>query len=139
MVEAQMPIDNYGQAIALKNKLEAALPFRVRPGKQLLKAMNDEPISPTTWLEVDTVLYFGDEGGIMLNLIPSGDSAKSVYSTSLTHVIFDPEHELAAEVQAYQRERTRKLMLQNQGGFAAELLAQKASRKRKPKGKGFGK
>lgn len=134
-----MQIDDYGQAIALKNKLEAALPFRVRPGKQLLKAMRDEPISTTTWLEVDTVLYLGDEGGIMLNLIPSGDSSKAVYSTSLTHVMFDPEHELAAAVQAYQRARTRKLMLQNQKGFAAELLAQQPAQKRKTKRKGFGK
>ena len=51
-----MQIDDYGQAIALKNKLEAALPFRIRPGKQL-KAMKDEPVSATTWMEVDSVMY----------------------------------------------------------------------------------
>jgi hypothetical protein len=134
-----MQIDDYGQAIALKNKLEAALPFRIRPGKQVLKAMKDEPVSATTWMEVDSVMYTGDEGGILLNLVPSGDSSKVVYSTSLTHVVFDPEHELAAEVQAYQRERTRRLMLQNRGGFAAELLAQRPARRRKTKRKGFGK
>ena len=133
-----MQIDDYGQAIALKNKLEAALPFRIRPGKQLLKAMKDEPTSATTWLDVDSVMYAGDEGGILLNLVPSGDSSKSVYSTSLTHVVFDPTHELAAEVQAYQRERTRRLMMQDRGGFAAELLAQRPSPKRKTKRKGFG-
>jgi hypothetical protein len=133
-----MQIDDYGQAIALKNKLEAALPFRVRPGKQLLKAMKDEPVSATAWLEVDTVLYLGDEGGIMLNLIPSGDSSKAVYSTSLTRVMFDPEHELVAEVQAYQRERIRRLMMQDRGGFAAELLAKRPSQKRRAKGKGKG-
>ena len=134
-----MQIDDYGQAIALKNKLEAALPFQIRPGQQLLKAMKDEPISATTWLDVDSVMYAGDEGGILLNLIPSGDSSKSVYSTSLTHVVFDPRHELAAEVQAYQRERTRRLMMQDRGGFAAELLAQRPSQRRKTKRKGFGK
>jgi hypothetical protein len=133
-----MQIDDYGQAIALKNKLEAALPFRIRPGKQLLKAMKDEPVSPTTWIDVDSVMYAGDEGGIMLNLVPSGDSSKAVYSASLTHVVFDPEHELAAAVQAYQQTRTRRLMIQDRGGFAAEVLAQRPSPKRKTKRKGFG-
>ncbi|MFZ4677864.1 MAG: hypothetical protein ACOYM4_19600 [Nodosilinea sp.] len=133
-----MQIDDYGRAIALKKKLEAALPFRVRPGKQLMKAIEEKWVTPATWLEVDMVMYAGDEGGIILNLLPSGDKAKTVYSTSLTHVVFDREHELAGEVLEYQRQRTRKLMLQNQRGFAAELLAKESLGKRKPKGKGFG-
>ena len=132
-----MQIDNYGQAIALKEKLEAALPFRVRPGKQLMKAIEDKSITPMTWLEVDTVMYLGDEGGIMLNL-QLGGKGEVVYSTSLTHAVFDPEHELASEVREYQRQRTRKLMLQNQRSFAAELLAKESLGKRKPKKKGFG-
>jgi predicted nucleic acid-binding Zn ribbon protein len=53
-------------------------------------------------------------------------------------VVFDREHELAGEVLEYQRQRTRRLMLQNQRGFAAELLAKESLGKRKPKGKGFG-
>jgi len=133
-----MQIDDYRQAIALKNKLEAALPLRVRPGKQLMKAIEDKSITPATWLNVDTVMYLGDEGGIMVNLLPSGDRTKTVYSTSLTHVVFDPEHELAAEVLEYQRQRTRRLMLQNRRGFAAELLEKESLGKRKPKRKGFG-
>ncbi len=133
-----MQIDDYGQAIALKEKLEAALPFRVRPGKQLMKAIEDKSITPMTWLEVDMVMYLGDEGGIMLNLLPSGDKTKAVYSTSLTHVVFDSEHELVGEVREYQRQRTRKLMLQNQRGFAAEMLARDMLPKKKPRGKGFG-
>ena len=112
-----MQIDDYGQAIALTNKLKAAMPFRVRPGKQLLEAMKDESVSATTWMEVDSVMYAGDEGGIVLNLVPSGASSKAVYSTSFPHVVFNPEHELAAEMQAYQRERTRRLMMQDRGGL----------------------
>lgn len=133
-----MQIDDYGQAIALKNKLEKALPFRVRPGKRLMKAIKEKWVTPATWLEVDSVMYAGDEGGIMLNLLPSGDKTEAVYSVSLTHIVFDPEHELAAAVQEYQRQRTRKLMLQNQKCFAAELSAKELLGKRKPKRKGFG-
>ncbi|MGB7415351.1 MAG: hypothetical protein WA902_14185, partial [Thermosynechococcaceae cyanobacterium] len=80
-----MPIDDYRDAIALKEKLEAALPLRVRPGKQLLKAMVDEPVDAKTWLTVDSVMYLWDEGGIMMNLQTDG---KKVYSTSLTHIVF---------------------------------------------------
>lgn len=133
-----MQIDDYGQAIALKNKLEAALPFRVRPGKQILKVVEDKSITAATWLDVDKVMYAGDEGGIMVNLRPARDDAEQVYSVSLTHVVFDPEHELAEEVKTYQRQRTHQLMVQNQRGFAAELLMQQQRKKRKSKRKGFG-
>ena len=132
-----MQIDNYEQAIALTEKLKAALPCRVRPGKQLLQAIKDKTISATTWLEVDSVMYSGDMGGIMVNLQPGNDPKGEVYSTSLTHVVVDPEHELAAEIQAYQKQRIRRLKLQDRGGFAAELASRKKSRKRKS-GKGFG-
>lgn len=133
-----MQIDDYGQAIALKNKLEAALPFRVRPGKQILKVVEDKSITAATWLDVDKVMYAGDEGGIMVNLRPARDDAEQVYSVSLTHVVFDPEHALAEEVKTYQRQRTHQLMVQNQRGFAAELLMQQQRKKRKSKRKGFG-
>ncbi len=132
-----MQIDDYGQAIALRNKLEAALPFRIQPGKQLLKVVEDKSTTAATWLDVDRVMYAGDEGGIMVNLLPAGDHAEQAYVTSLTHVVFDPEHELAEEVKAYQQQRTRQLTLQNQGGFAAELLMQQQRKKRKSKRKGF--
>jgi hypothetical protein len=131
-----MEIDDYGRAIALTNELKAALPFRVQPGRQLLKAMEGEDVSLTTWLEVDTVAYSGDMGGIMINLLPSGDRTAQVYSVSLTHVVFDPEHELAAEVRAYQRQRTRRLALQDRGGFAAELSTKTKAKKRRSR-KGF--
>ena len=131
-----MEIDDYGRAIALTNQLKAALPFRVRPGKQLLKAMEGEKVSPSTWLEVETVMYSGDMGGIMVSLLSGDDRTAEAYSVSLTHVVFDPEHELADEVRAYQRQRTRRLAMQDRGGFAAEMLAQKPP-KRKPKRKGF--
>lgn len=133
-----MQIDDYGQAIALTNKLKEALPFWVRPGKQLLTAIKDKTVTAKTRLEVGSVMYSGDTGGIVVNLQPSGVETGEVYAASLTHVVFDPEHPLAAEVKAYQRQRVRRLMLQDQGGFAAELLTQNRSKRRKSH-KGFGK
>ncbi len=65
-------------------------------------------------------------------------NTKERYVVSITHLIIDPNHSLASEVQAYQRQRTRKLMLQNQAGFASEMLAEKPAERRK-RGWGFGK
>lgn len=133
-----MQIDNYEQATALTKKLEAAVPFRVRPNKQFLKMMDErETVEIANWLEVDRVMYSGDMGGIMVSLQPGGESSSQVYSTSLTHMTFDPDHALAAEVKAYQRQRVRRLKLQDRGGFAAELLSQTLGKKRKSR-KGFG-
>lgn len=56
---------------------------------------------------------------------------------SITHLKIDPTHPLAAEVQAYQRQRIRKLMLQDSRGFTAELMTIEP-RKSKKRSKGFG-
>lgn len=131
-----MQIDNYQQAIALTEQLKAALPFRVRPGKQLLIAMKHEPVSAQTWLEVDHVMYAGDEGGIAVHLVPLEGKLKQEYVVSLTHVVIDPAHELAAAVKDYQQQKIYKLVLANSTGFAAELLRKKQLKKRKSR-KGF--
>ena len=68
-----MPIDDYEKAIALKDKLEASLPIKVRPGKQLLKLMRDrgQPLSADQELLIDAVYYIGDEGGISCKVADS--------------------------------------------------------------------
>ncbi len=131
-----MPIDNYQMAIALTERLKVAVPFRVRPGKQLLTAMKDEPVSRQTWLEVDHVMYSGDEGGILVHLVPTEGKLQQEYVVSLTHVVIDPEHEWAVAVQEYQQQRTYQLALEHRAGFSAELLSQTQTRKRRGK-KGF--
>lgn len=136
-----MQIDNYLEAQVLTERLEATTPFRVQAGKELLKTMRDrgESVNAHTWLTVDLVKYSGDIGGINCGLEPLPDQAeKQRYVVSLTHLKIDPEHPLASEVQAYQRKRIQRLMLQNQGGFAAELLAQRNSMQKKKSKKGFG-
>lgn len=132
-----MQIDNYQEAQALTERLEATV---LRAGKELLKTMRDrgEPVSANTWLTVNLVKYSGDIGGINCGLEPSPEQTEQRYVVSLTHLEIDPQHPLASEVKAYQRQRIQRLMLQNQGGFAAELLAeQRNTQKKKPK-KGFG-
>lgn len=136
-----MQIDDYQAAQALTERLEATIPFQVRAGKELLKTMRDRggSVNAKTPLTVDLVKYSGDIGGINCGLEPlPGQIEKQRYVVSLTHLEIDPQHPLASEVKAYQRQRIQRLMLQNQGGFAAELLARKSkTQKKKPK-KGFG-
>lgn len=134
-----MQIDNYAQAQALTKKLEASLPMKVRPGKPLLKMMQDQgkAISADQILTIESIFYAGDEGGITCAIAPEEED-KQVYAVSLTHLRIDPEHPLAKEVMTYQRQRTRKLMLQDRGGFAAELAARGSDKKRKRRW-GFGK
>ncbi|MEM1370154.1 MAG: hypothetical protein AAGG02_19565 [Cyanobacteria bacterium P01_H01_bin.15] len=81
-------------------------------------------------------MYSGDEGGILLSLSSVGSKEEPGYMVSLTHVNFDPDHELAEAVTAYQKRRIHRLMLQDRKGFAA-LQASSKRKKRKPS-KGFG-
>lgn len=137
-----MPIDNYAEAIALSKKLESAVPFKVQPGKELLKLLrkNGKHISPDDELEVALVSYSGDMGGIMCTLAKrEGDEEGFV--TSLTHLKFDPTHPLAEEVKAYQQKRVHALKLQNSRGFMAEMsrLSASSEQKKKRSNRGFGK
>jgi hypothetical protein len=132
-----MQIDNREAAQDLCDRLEATIPFSVRPTKQLLKTMLDRgnQASIDDIFTVDWVKYSGDVGGINCAFeYPGGER----YVVSLTHLKIEPEHPLADEVVAYQQRRVRLLKLQNRGGFTADLLANTTQPKR-TKNSGFGK
>jgi hypothetical protein len=137
-----MQIDNFEEAQALTVQLEKTLPFQIRPGKEFLKMMRDQgkSISSETVFTVDGVIYSGDIGGINCALMPWSEVGnKERFVVSITHLVIDPQHPLASKVKAYQQKRIQGLKLQNQVGFAAELLAQRNASKRKKRGSGFGK
>jgi len=58
-------------------------------------------------VEIDSVLYLGDEGGIGSAIGQWG--GKAVVVTSLTHLRIDRDHPLAERIQAYQLRRSRRL------------------------------
>ena len=134
-----MIIDDYDAAISLTEKLKQSLPIKARAAKPFLKTLKQrgDGANPDREFEIESDDYSGDAGGIMCVLVADANS-KERYAVSITHLIIDPNHPLASEVQAYQRQRTRKLMLQNQAGFASEMLAEKPAGRRK-RGWGFGK
>lgn len=135
-----MQIDNYEEAIALAEKLEASVPIKFRAGKPFLKTLKEqgETATPEQEFTVDWVKYSGDAGGIMCALTTDPEQ-KKVYGVSITHLKIDPNHPLAEEVEAYQQRRIRRLMIQDSKGFAAELLASKLAAKKKKRNQGFGK
>jgi hypothetical protein len=137
-----LQIDNFEAAQAVSNRLEKTLPFQARLGKELLKMMKDrgKTVDANTTFTVDLVKYSGDVGGINCGFESiSGMSPKERFVVSITHLIIDPQHPLASELTSYQQNRILGLMLQDRVGFAAELLGQRTSPKRKKRGSGFGK
>jgi hypothetical protein len=137
-----MQIDNFKEAQTLTDQLEKTLPFQVRPGKEFLKMMRDrrESVSDKTDITVSSVVYTGDMSGINCTLESYSDGTlKEVFVVSITHLIIDPQHPLAKEVNTYQQKRIRGLKLQDQVGFAAEFLSQRTASRKKKRGSGFGK
>jgi hypothetical protein len=104
-------IDNYAEAMALIEKMKAHLPITVYAGTVLVQTLRrgGEKITPKQELTIQDVLYLGDEGGIGCAIELPGEQ-KSVTIVSLTHLRIPPDHALAAEIQAYQLARNKKLM-----------------------------
>jgi hypothetical protein len=134
-----MQIDNLKEAQDLCDRLEATIPFSVRPTKQMLKTMLEggNHASLDDVFTVDWVKYSGDVGGISCAFEYSDGGER--YAVSLTHLKIDPEHPLADEIIAYQNRRIQRITLQDMGGFGANLLANTNQPKRRKGGAGFGK
>jgi hypothetical protein len=134
-----MTVDDYGVTIALNNQLEASVPFKVRPGKQLLKMMasKGKPMLADRDYVVQKVFYGGDEGGITYML--EGDvNDKQIVGVSITHLVIDPEHPLAEKVKAYQQQRIHRLRLEDLRGFATLAKETQTPKKKKKRSGDFG-
>lgn len=103
-------IDNYVQATALVERMNASVPIPARPTRQVVDLLRSKGASLGTdpKLEIKKVFYGGDEGGIMCDVTPESMSREAVVC-SLTHLRVHPKHPLAGEIRAYQEMRTRRL------------------------------
>jgi hypothetical protein len=105
-----MMIDNYDEAMDLMCKMEKELPIPVLATKEFIQAMrkNGVRITRRQEIQIERVLYMGDEGGIGCAVrIPEQEETAVV--TSLTHIRVKNDHPLAREIRAYQTERVQKL------------------------------
>jgi hypothetical protein len=138
-----MKIDNYPEAKALTEKLKVSLPIKAKAAKEFLNLLKKRGkiANPEREFEINWVEYSGDEGGIICRLSCKNnnpeDEDKEDYVVSITHLKIDPNHPSSDEIATYQRERNRKLMLQNRGSAMTELMPLKTSKKKKSS-KGFG-
>jgi len=103
-------IDDYAKVKDLMHKLEAQLPIPARPSSTLIRMMRQYGVklARNQELSVKRVFYMGDEGGISCDVTPPGMEKTPIIS-SITQVEVSPEHPLAKEIRAYQRERAKKL------------------------------
>ncbi len=102
-------IDDYAQAQELMRKMKAQLPIPARPTSSFLRGVREQGISmtPNQELTIKSLVYLGDEGGIMCDVtLPGSDT---VTLTSLTHIRVKSSHPLAEDIRAYQVTRTKKL------------------------------
>jgi hypothetical protein len=107
-------IDNHGEAMELVRKMKAQLPISARPTKAFIDSMRQNNIRITSEddLQIESVLYMGDEGGIGCAVSFPGQK-QTVVVTSVTHIHVEPSHLLAKDIRVYQMKRTRKLAQTN--------------------------
>ena len=89
--------------------LKAHLPLRAYASPSLAARLNqrDDGIKLNEVVQIDAVLYLGDEGGVGCALAVR--DGKTAVVTSITHLRFDGDHPLARRIQAYQLRRTQLL------------------------------
>ena len=103
-------IDDPAQVTALMQQMEAHLPIPAQATSALVRTLRESAVklSPTRRVQIEKVLYLGDEGGIGCGLTVPGHADTAVV-VSLTHLRLPSTHPLAPAVRAYQIARTRKL------------------------------
>jgi hypothetical protein len=126
-------IDNYTEAMALMEKMKDFLPITATAGTPMIQSLRQSgrKITPKQELEIQDVLYLGDEGGIAC-AIHLPEEHKAVTVASLTHLRISPDHPLAPEIEAYQLARSRKLASGGSGKPARFTIRPRKKRK-KPK------
>ena len=125
-------IDDEEVVYELIEGLKEHLPMRAYATPPLVKAVRQEGagINANDAVEIDSVLYLGDEGGIACGIKLWG--GKTVVVASLTHLRFDRDHPLAERIQAYQLRRSQHLggPLGRSSRWGRADLASKLKRKR---------
>lgn len=97
-------IDDAAQVKDLIEKMKAHLPIPVTATKELLRTLK----MSKAMIQIESVMYMGDEGGIVCMLkIQGHDSTANL--VSLTHLRLAATHPLAGDVKKYQTARIAKL------------------------------
>ena len=103
-------IDDPTQVKALMQKMKAHLPIPAQATNALVCTLRASGgnIASKRRMQIEKVMYLGDEGGIGCALKVPGQEDTAVV-VSLTHLRLPRTHPLAPDVRAYQIARTKKL------------------------------
>ena len=104
-------IDDPTQVTALMRKMKAHLPIPAQATNALVRNLRASAVniaSKRRSMQIEKVMYLGDEGGIGCVLKVPGQEDTAVV-VSLTHLRLPGTHPLAPDVRAYQIARTKKL------------------------------
>jgi len=103
-------IDDPTQVTALMQKMKAHLPIPAQATNALVRNLRASAVNIASKrrMQIEKVMYLGDEGGIGCALKVPGQEDTAVV-VSLTHLRLPRTHPLAPDVRAYQIARTKKL------------------------------
>jgi len=103
-------IDDPTQVTALMQKMKAHLPIPAQATNALVRSLRASAVNIASKrrMQIEKVMYLGDEGGIGCKLKVPGQEDTAVV-VSLTHLRLPSTHPLAPDVRAYQIARTKKL------------------------------
>ena len=93
-----------------------------------LTGLDSSAINVDDAVQVDSVLYLGDQGGIACAI--KFDGGKKIVVTSITHPRIARDHPLANRVQAYQTRRTGRLAAKTDRGPRSTRSTRAAKRRR---------
>jgi len=107
-------IDDPTQVTALMQKMKAHLPIPAQATNALVRSLRASAVNIASKrrMQIEKVMYLGDEGGIGCVLKVPGQEDTAVV-VSLTHLRLPSTHPLAQDVRAYQIARTKKLAEQS--------------------------
>ena len=112
-------IDNQEITKALIEEMKAMLPIPVQPTKRLVNQLREQPqnldvkIKSNTKMEIQDIVYLGDEGGIACECVTTPVKNKNPMFFSITHLDIPKNHPLYKKIKAYQLNRIKKLAQQN--------------------------
>ena len=107
-------IDDPAKTDRLVEALEASLPIETRLTASLIQTLSkgSPDVAIPTKCNVVSVVYAGEEGGILCALDIGGPDTQAVHLVSITYLIFERKLPLFSQIDAYQRHRIKKLKLQ---------------------------
>ena len=102
-------IDDPTQVTALMQKMEVHLPMPAQATNALVRTLRASGvnIAAKRRVQIEQVVYLGDEGGIGCGLKVPGQADTAVV-VSLIHLRLPSTHPLAPDVRAYQIARTKQ-------------------------------